>query len=80
MVSPNFFLQALTTKLCSQNLVCLVFFAVCKYTVHERCVQRAPASCINTYVKQSRRSGKMVSNAVIVSFLVSKVGWVPASV
>lgn len=58
-------LQYITNK----YLCCLyngIFNSVCKFTVHERCVNRVPASCINTYVK-TKRAAKLVRKFLIIS-------------
>jgi hypothetical protein len=51
-------------RIITENICFHIYISVCKFTVHERCVQRAPASCISTYVKSTRTTQKMLHHWV----------------
>ena len=60
-------------------LVLVLVRAVCKYTVHQRCAQLAPASCITTYTN-SRKPNQVLSSISSFSFCCSPAfcSWPPA--
>ena len=62
-ITPKWF-NSLDTNSKYGILMFHLFASVCKYTVHERCVQRAPASCISTYVKSTRTAQRMLHHWV----------------
>uniref|UniRef100_A0A915HJM3 Diacylglycerol kinase n=1 Tax=Romanomermis culicivorax TaxID=13658 RepID=A0A915HJM3_ROMCU len=54
---------------CNLCLKVLVGFAVCKYTVHERCVHKAPNNCISTYIKSKKVGQVMMHHWVEGNFI-----------